>query len=411
MRLLIFITLLLVTSVSSASIVDASTLDGKVIFGYQGWFLTSNDGNNVGFRHWSKNFDSMNPNTVNIDVWPDMTEYPVSATQKTDLVLTNGKPASVFSSTHPGVMDLHFKWMQNYGLDGVFLQRFLGEVQDGRFFNIRNKVTTNMRAAAEKYGRTFAIMYDISGLNDNGLLDKFKNDWKYLTETLKVTQSKQYQKHNGKPVVTIWGLGFGHVDISPQVSLQIIAYFKSKGCYVIGGVPFYWRTGDHDSKSNFGAVYQQFDALSPWAVGRFGDSGVKSALDVRVTDKTLTSSRGQYYAPVLFPGFSWANMNKPTARFNEIPRLGGKFFSNQATSILENLSAKKTFLYLAMFDEMDEGTAFFKTASTKADTPVSPAFVTLDTDGQKLPSDFYLKLAGQVTANFKKASKTSLRSQ
>jgi len=408
----IILALLSVPSGSLASVVDASTLDGKVIFGYQGWFMTPNDGNNVGFRHWTNDTNSMNPHTVKVDIWPDMTEYPADAIQKTDLVLPNGQPATVFSSAHPGVMDLHFKWMQNYGLDGVFLQRFLGETRDKRFFDIRNKVTTNMKASAEKYGRTFAIMYDISGLTDSNLMSLIQNDWTYLIETLKVTQSPQYQKHNGKPVITIWGPGFTRVNVSSDVCLQMIAYFKSKGCYVIGGVPFYWRTSGGDSKPNFGGVYEQFDALSPWAVGRFSDSGVQKAFDTRVIDKTLTYSRGQYYAPVLFPGFSWANMN-PTASLNQIPRLGGKFFLDQADGLVNTLLAKKTFLYIAMFDEMDEGTSFLKAAPTNATTPVSPAFVTMDIDGFKLPSDFYLKLAGQVTANFKKvsaaASKTLFR--
>jgi len=401
------ITILLLVA-STASVVDPSTLDGKVIFGYQGWFLTSNDGNNVGFRHWSKNFDSMNPDSVNIDIWPDMTEYPADATQNTDLVLPNGQPAFVFSSTHSNVMDLHFKWLQDYSLDGVFLQRFLGEVQDGRFFNIRNTVTTNMRAAAEKYGRTFAIMYDISGLNDDGFLDKIKNDWNYLTGTLKVTESPQYQRHQGKPVVTVWGLGFTHIDVSAGVASQMISFFKDQGCYVIGGVPFYWRTGDHDSKPDFKDVYDQFDALSPWAVGRFDDGGIQSAFEVRVVDKTLTYAHGQYYAPVLFPGFSWANMNGPTSPLNQIPRLGGKFFLDQAEGLVNTLLAKKTFLYLAMFDEMDEGTAFFKAAPNKDTVPVKPAFVTLDIDGKTLPSDYYLQLAGQVTAKFKNVSKQTL---
>jgi hypothetical protein len=398
---------------AGTTVVDPSTLDGKVIFGYQGWFMTPNNGANVGFRHWSKDPNSMNPKTVNVDIWPDMTEYPADSIQSTDLVLPGSQSAPVFSSLNPGVMDLHFKWLQDYSLDGMFLQRFLGEVQDSRFFAIRNNVTINMRAAAEKYGRTFAIMYDISEMTDDGLLTKIQNDWKYLTETLQVTQSPQYQKHNGKPVLTIWGLGFTHINVSSSVALQIVSYFQSQGYYVIGGVPFAWRTNDQDSRPDFASVYQQFDALSPWAVGRFDDSGVKSAFEVRVLDKTLSYARGQYYAPVLFPGFSCANMNSPTAPLNQIPRLAGKFFMDQADGLVNILLAKKTFLYLAMFDEMDEGTAFFKAALNKNQVPVDPAFVTLDIDGTELPSDYYLQLAGQVTANFKKVSaltsKTLLR--
>src|SRR5690349_453062 len=34
--------------------VDSTTLDGKVLFGYQGWFRTPGDGSNVGWSHWSR---------------------------------------------------------------------------------------------------------------------------------------------------------------------------------------------------------------------------------------------------------------------------------------------------------------------------------------------------------------------
>jgi hypothetical protein len=44
-------------------------------------------------------------------------------------------------------------------------------------------------------------------------------------------------------------------------------------------------------------------------------------------------------------------------------------------------------IYNAMFDEVDEGTAMFKLAP-----------VTLDADGCRLPNDWYLNLAGQVSA-------------
>ena len=32
--------------------VDATTLDGKVLCGYQGWFNTPGDGTQFGFNHW-----------------------------------------------------------------------------------------------------------------------------------------------------------------------------------------------------------------------------------------------------------------------------------------------------------------------------------------------------------------------
>jgi len=46
---------------------------------------------------------------------------------------------------------------------------------------------------------------------------------------------------------------------------------------------------------------------------------------------------------------------------------------------------------------VDEGTAMFKTAPTAAQQPNGAALVPLDIDGQSLPSDWYLRLAGAAT--------------
>ena len=38
---------------------------------------------------------------------------------------------SLFSDFTAGTQDVHFRWMREYGLDGVFVQRFVNELQDG----------------------------------------------------------------------------------------------------------------------------------------------------------------------------------------------------------------------------------------------------------------------------------------
>jgi hypothetical protein len=53
-------------------------------------------------------------------------------------------------------------------------------------------------------------------------------------------------------------------------------------------------------------------------------------------------------------------------------------------------------LYGAMFDEVDEGTAMFKVAPSRRDAPTDVAVVTLDVDGERLPSDWYLRLAREA---------------
>jgi hypothetical protein len=47
-----------------------------------------------------------------------------------------------------------------------------------------------------------------------------------------------------------------------------------------------------------------------------------------------------------------------------------------------------------MFDEVDEGTAMFKVVARRGDLPAQGTFVSLDYDGQELPSDWSLRLTG-----------------
>jgi hypothetical protein len=91
------------------------------------------------------------------------------------------------------------------------------------------------------------------------------------------------------------------------------------------------------------------------------------------------------YLPVVFPGFSWHNMN-PRAPLDAIPRRKGDFLWSQFTAA-KRAGAKS--VYVAMFDEVDEATAIFKSTN---DVPVDDTSKFVTYEG--LPSDFYLKLTG-----------------
>ena len=60
-------------------------------------------------------------------------------------------------------MDRHFRWMAEYGIHGVFLQRFVSELSVPMLRRARDTVADLVRESAEKHGRVFAIMYDVSG--------------------------------------------------------------------------------------------------------------------------------------------------------------------------------------------------------------------------------------------------------
>ena len=53
-------------------------------------------------------------------------------------------------------------------------------------------------------------------------------------------------------------------------------------------------------------------------------------------------------------------------------------------------------IYVAMFDEVDEGTAMFKLAETSGQLPQGANLVPLDIDGYDVSSDWYLKLGGKT---------------
>ncbi len=377
--------------------VDPSTLNRKLLMGYQGWFACPNDGSQPNrWVHW---FRSQIPAATNstVDFWPDISELDADELFTTSMTLTNGSPANLYSAFKQKTVVRHFKWMKDNNLDGVFLQRFSSELSDPAFFALRNQVASNVRLGAETYGRVFAIMYDISGQPASTLVSALTNDWAYLANSMRITSSARYVRHNGKPVVAIWGFGFTDRPGTPQDAQTVINYFKSAGLTVMGGVPTYWRTLNNDSQTDtaWAAVYRSFDIISPWSVGRYSTQAQADSFkqNLIVPDLADATSHGLGYMPVIFPGFSWHNLNG--GPLNQIPRNGGTFYWRQAYNAI---SAGCTMVYGAMFDEMDEGTAMLKLAPSPNELPVQGSFVPLNIDGQALPSDWYLRLAGQAAA-------------
>jgi len=244
-------------------------------------------------------------------------------------------------------------------------------------------------------------MYDISGHVPETLVDDVKRDWAYLVDTLRITESERYLRHNGRPLLAIWGFGFRDRPGTPSQAAALIGFFKNNPdpryrVTLLGGVPAGWRTLTRDSQEDaaWASVYRSFDVISPWTVGRFRDeSGVDRFYREQVVpDLTEARAAGIEYMPVVFPGFSWRNMNRDTP-INQIPRRGGRLFWRQ---VEQALGAGNTMLYGAMFDEVDEGTAMFKLARTANEVPAAASIVTLDADGEILPSDWYLQLAREA---------------
>ncbi|MCA1220132.1 glycoside hydrolase family 71/99-like protein [Streptomyces sp. 8L] len=358
--------------------------------GYQGWFAAKGDGSPLNaWTHWASGTPA--PGNETFELYPDVSAYPDSALFQTGYAaLGNGEPARLFSSYATAVIDQHFKWMQQFGIDGAALQRFGSDIAATGQPRLqqRDDIHGKARDAAQKYGRAFYIEYDISGLSDTNLVSALQSDWtNTVTGSLHLTDSPLYAHEGGKPVVELWGLGVTNRAGTVESCLEIINWFKDKGVYVIGGVPRGWRT-DSNAKAGFAPVYAALNMVSPWNTGN-------PTVDQQLfdDDHAQLSANGQDYQPVIYPGFAWSNWHAGQAR-NQIPRKAGDFMWQQAVAVRK---CGTNSAFIAMFDEYDEGTAIAPAAEDASMIPSNQYFLTLDADGTHVSSDFYLRLAGAAT--------------
>jgi hypothetical protein len=361
-------------------------LDGRVFSGYQGWFSTPGDGSERGWAHWtkkrSKPFDLAN---AKVDLWPDVSELPPEERFAAELRLPDGRPAEVFSSARAGTVLRHWRWMREYGLDGAFVQRFITDLKDRREALHFNRVLAACRDGARREGRLWAVMYDLTGLGV-GRTGEVLADWRVLAERLRVAEDPAYLRVRGKPLVAVWGVGFNdRRAYSLSECSDLVDGLRAANLSVLLGVPTGWRTLDRDAAPDpeLHGLLRRTDAISPWTVGRYRDPKEAARHGERDWTADLAWCREAKvdYLPVVFPGFSWHHMHGGPP--DQIPRLQGRFFRAQFEAAHK---AGLKSAYVAMFDEVDEATAIFKTATTPPD-----GF--LGADG--VPPDHYLKLAGE----------------
>lgn len=375
-----------------------TNIDGLVMAGYQGWFAAQGDDSNRGWYHY-RGGCGFQPGCSTIDMWPDVSEY--SKTYPTDFSFKNGETARLFSSYDAETTDLHFKWMQEYGIDGVYLQRFVAEVRESNTAGKRHfdKVLENALASAKKYGRAVCIMYDLSGAESEEVRNFVEKDFFELVNKYKLFDNDEnptYLRENGKPMVAVWGVGFND-NRKYSIDDASMMVDKLKGeqnrVSVLLGVPYWWRSLRQDTENNpvLHEVIKKVDVIMPWAVGRYSSANyAEVSSQTLVSDLQWCASNDVKYIPLVFPGFSWGNMNEG-AEYNAIPRLKGDFYWQQINGSVKS-GAKS--LYVAMFDEIDEGTSIFKVLH-EGNTPLNGdgKFIGIEPD---LPTDHYLYLTGQA---------------
>lgn len=369
---------------------DAATLDGKVLVGYQGWFRTPNDARDLGFRHWGK------PGDWDVDQWPDPNDYDPSELYAIPGETTqSGDQAYLYSSLNESVVRRHFQWMREHNIDGVLQQRFnrVTKNADGSWNYDHWAVRAGLhglplvREAANLEGRTWAIEYDIQkGGSPEGNARKIKevkDDWEYLTRAdgFDMLSDPSYQRHDGKPVVAIYGLYVtpdNHYSDADQADL--VNWFKSRGVYVIGAGRHLNST--HQIQNNL-ALY---DDYMQW-------QGYWTGQDSYQRDVGLAAGITRY-VPHVLPGFSWTHL-KEDADATSRDRDGGAYYQRMLADAVNETDAP--WIFIGMFDEYDEATNITPASD---DPPVPDTDASGDTltfqDNEGRPNDWHMALTGKA---------------
>ena len=240
---------------------------GLIMAGYQGWF---NAENGEIYTDQAR---------AQLDIWPDVSEY--EKTYPTGFKMADGSTAKFFNSADKSTIDIHFKWMKEYDVDGVFMQRFFGRTRNPKLDDVSVQILKHAFEAASKNKRAIALMYDLSGLRRSGEdCSSVIEDWKFLVDSLRITNQEgtnTYLHHNGKPLVAIWGLGFPDrsYNIRTIGILKLIDFLKNDpeygGCSIMVGVPTYWRDLKIDCLPDpyLHEIIKKSDVVMPWMVQRF----------------------------------------------------------------------------------------------------------------------------------------------
>ena len=381
--------------------VNPNGLKGKVMAGSQGWFRCPGDAANQGWVHWSFDSAKITPNTLSFEMWPDVSELtPTEKYRAPGFTLPDGSPAELFSSDNERTVLRHFGWMRDYDIDGVWLQHFVvdlpGQPNASRYES-RMRVLNHVRRAAAKTGRVWALSYDIAGAQTDTIYNTITTDWKHLVDT-GIVSDKRYLHNGHLPVVQIWGYYYKNQSnrMTADLGMRLIQFFKTPGryrAYFVGGGDWDWR---RNPEADWQKMVAAMDAYVPWNIGNYSidkGTGIKSAsMGTWEEDRKLCDARGVLWIPSIYPGFAWDNLMRQEPGKSVIPRRKGAFLREQ----FRRLGAMgQSSIYIAMFDEVDEGTAIFKVSSNP---PVQAHFQGYE----GLPSDAYLSIVKEERAALKR---------
>jgi autotransporter-associated beta strand protein len=379
----------------SYNAVDSTSLNNKVMAGYQGWFRTPGDvpGNN-GWSHWfNSNPPSVGANNLGFDAWPDVSELPPAEKYGVPgFINADGSQAFLYSARNYATVLRHFQWMQEAGIDGVWLSQFCSHMPGGAsqsdYPNVTN-VMNNVRKAATATGRTWAFMYDFSGLNTNNVVTLISNQWVNMVNS-GITSDPRYLHHDGQPVLLLWGFFPDRIWSQPQYCLPLINFLQAPGPYqaaVVGGGAANWRT---TGTPEFIAMLMRLTAWQPWQVGHYTSGGATAITSSWPPDLAMCTASNVLFIPVLFSGTHIAGPPPIPPALPNAPRRNGNFLWEQfvaVSSLSRTNHGAVSSVFVAMFDEVNEGTEIMKVSNFP---PTNAAFITYE----GATGDWYLRLVG-----------------
>ncbi len=375
---------------------ELNNIIGKGIAGYQVWFHAAEEADGS-WHHWGNNNKLPTAGNVHTEIYPYTEDYVKNGATlyQTGLAdLGNGNSSLLFNSTDKEIIQTHMQWAQEYGIDGLAVQRFYSATYPMRSSG-KNTLQV-IQEQAEAYDRTFYVMYDFSFASRNDPETFIRNvqlDFIYNVEEKGVASSPNYGHADGKPVVCLWGL---HGDPASEyfcgeTATTLIDWFHSRGYYVIGGSP----DNNYDkADGEYLEPFTKIDMLSLWTPGRYNMNNMENWLKQHVEiDRAFCEQYDIDYQPVLYSGFGWTNMGN-NGYVNHYPRYAGDFLWKQAYILKRDYNVES--VYFAMWDEYDEGTAIMKGAADYFEIPTDQYFLTWATDGWWLSNDYYLRAAGAI---------------
>ena len=336
-------------------VVDSSTLRGRVMCGYQTWFRCPGDASDIGWYHWVRSRNEFHADLLTVDLWPDVSIYPESETYPVPgFTHPDGSQAKLFSSDSPVVVAKHFELLRDYGIDGVFLQRFLvGLPGKGplpqelceKYAASHHRITGYIRQSAEETGRAWAISYDIAGMPTEHVYETLIENWKHTVDS-GIVQDDRYMKHDGLPVVQIWGFYYDneHNRMTAELANRLIDFFEQSGKYqatLVGGGSWDWRTNP-DPK--WQAFYKRFKVYCIWNIGNIAPSTDDSqqwgaSMSFWEEDRKAAVANGTLWIPTVYPGFSWDNLMRTKPGETLVSRRKGMFLWEQFHKLAEMIRA------------------------------------------------------------------------